>query len=131
VKRTASQKSVGELLHEVRRRDEQINVLQREAFHAEDEVRELREKEAALRLQVDGLCTRLDRMGAEMGAANCREIRVRLIAETALNALAAMASALPSSNVHHCVTTLLAVERDGRAQLAKHMDKPIALEAAR
>jgi hypothetical protein len=99
---------------------ERFEELQRVSAFTARAVTEARENEKALRTEIEQLCARLDQMGRDMGRANTREVSTRLVAETALNALATVSRAAGASTPPYLIAcTLRALERDGRAELAK------------
>jgi chromosome segregation ATPase len=108
-----SRKYAAQLRREIAKRDQQIETLQREQHRLLDELGEANLDLTKKQILLDELAQKLNRAGQDLGRANWKSETCRQIAYTAMDGLATIAGATTG----HIRTTLLALERDGRAQL--------------
>lgn len=114
-KQKVTRRYADELHRNIRRRDEQIEQLQRERHTANDALHAQTLATATMEGEVDAMAAKLNKMGTDLGVANMRALLVHEVANTALNGMGALASAV--GNGSQIASTLRALERDGRAQL--------------
>jgi chromosome segregation ATPase len=113
-RRTVTHKYAQSLHGDIRKRDDQIGRLQRDIQHAHDDLSVAQARAVALQRELDAMAAKVNKMGTDLGAANMREMVAREVARTALNGMAIIAGGIPGGTIG---STLLALERDGRAQL--------------
>lgn len=117
---TISAKHAQALHGDIRRRDEQIDRLQRDIQHQNDRLEESTHREEQLRVELDQLALKLQTMGEQVGAANLRELAAREVATTALHGMAAVAGSVQCGvSTTQIAVTLRSLERDGREQLKR------------
>lgn len=120
---TITAKHARALHADIKRREADLSGLHNENIAIHSDLSKATSREAALRADVDSLNNRLAKMGIDIRSAIRREMDARDIASDLLDGVNTVCIAAQSLSVQPYLTrTLLTIQRDGRAQLAKSIN---------